>query len=71
MTTTKAESLGKRVAAIRKRKGLSLRDVATAGGLSHVSVHKIESGVTPSPGLEVLRSLARGLGVTLASLVKP
>lgn len=71
MTTTTPQSLGKRVAEIRKRKGLSLRDVASAGGLSHVSVHKIEAGLTPSPGLEVLRNLARGLGVTLASLVKP
>lgn len=71
MTTANAATIGQRVAAIRKRKGLSLRAVASAGGLSHVSVHKIEAGVTPSPGLEVLRSLARGLGVTLASLVKP
>jgi transcriptional regulator with XRE-family HTH domain len=70
-TPQQTESLARRVARIRARKRLTLRDVALAGGMSHVSVGEIERGINADPKLGTLRSLARGLGVSLELLVRP
>ena len=70
-TTAGTETLAARVARIRARKRLSLRQVAAAGGLSHVAVGEIERGIRATHKLDTLQALAKGLGVSLALLVKP
>ncbi len=60
--------VGEQMQAVRRHRGLSLRELAQASGLSLTTVHQIETGRT-SPGLGTLQSLAAGLGVSLGALL--
>jgi transcriptional regulator with XRE-family HTH domain len=60
-------TLGKRLREERHRAGVSLRQLASAGGLSTTTVHQIESG-RGSPSLATLQALASTLGVPLGAL---
>jgi len=59
--------VGEQLQAARSDRGLSLRELAEASGLSLTTVHQIETGRT-SPGLATLQSLASALGVPLGAL---
>lgn len=48
---------------IRIEKGLTIQDLASRAGISHVALGKIESGKTKNPAPETLNSIARALGV--------
>jgi transcriptional regulator with XRE-family HTH domain len=60
--------VGERLEAVRRHRGLSLRELAKASGLSLTTVHQIETGRT-SPGLSTLHALASALGVPLGALL--
>jgi transcriptional regulator with XRE-family HTH domain len=59
--------VGEQLQAVRRQRGLSLRDLAEASGLSLTTVHQIEMGRT-SAGLGTLQSLAAALDVSLGVL---
>lgn len=52
-----------RIRAVIDRKGLSVRKVSLAAGLSDSALHKFLSGSTNSPTLETVDKLADALGV--------
>lgn len=65
---SKRRTLPMRVADLRRRKKLSLRQVAELSGISHVTVFEIERG-TQQPTLATVQALARGLGVRVVDLL--
>jgi transcriptional regulator with XRE-family HTH domain len=58
------ETVGQRVRRLRLARGLSQRQLAVPAGVSHSYISRIEHG-NREPTLEVLRKLARRLGVPL------
>ncbi|MGJ3507921.1 helix-turn-helix domain-containing protein [Enemella sp. A6] len=58
---------GDRLRALRKSRGLSLRDLAGLTGLSSTMLSQIERGVT-DPSLKSLRQIARVFGQSVATL---
>lgn len=60
-------ALGHKVRMIRRERGLSTYDLATAAGISRGMVSKIENGQI-SPSLGTVNALAEALGVPMTSL---
>lgn len=60
-----------RVREIRKRRGMSQRELAAASGLALHTVKDAESPNGPQPRVRTLAALARGLHVTTAALMTP
>lgn len=58
------ESIGKQIAAIRKKKGLSLRQLAELTGLNHSNIGKIELGKY-SVGVDILGKICDAIGCEL------
>lgn len=59
---------GLHVVDLAKRRGMTVRDLADAAGLSHPTVYRILSGVTPDPRASTLLALANALGTTMQRL---
>lgn len=66
-----ALKVGRRVAAIREKKGLTLNDVAEAasGAIDKGHVSSLERGLLV-PNLATLKAVADGLGTTVVDLVR-
>ncbi|NLU50662.1 MAG: helix-turn-helix domain-containing protein [Syntrophomonadaceae bacterium] len=68
-------TLGEFIGSVRRRKGLSLRDLATRCGLSHSYIDSLEKGLDPrtgkpvSPTLETIQKLADGLDMTFSEFL--
>ena len=62
-------SAGDRIRSVRKRRGLTQRELAAAAGLSHSTVKKIEQGSYGGIRLETLRRLAAAMGVPTTTLM--
>ncbi len=62
------ERLGARVKELRRRRGLTLEDLAERAGVSRAMISKIERG-EKNPTLVVTAKVAEGLGVTLSELL--
>ncbi|MFD8692163.1 helix-turn-helix domain-containing protein [Streptomyces sp. NPDC059651] len=62
--------IGSRLRALRRAKGLSLRALATAVGVSPTLLSQVERGVT-EPSLSTLRRLADVYAVSVADLFSP
>jgi transcriptional regulator with XRE-family HTH domain len=62
-----AMTLGDKLRAVRKERGLTLQQVAAAAGLSKAFVSQIESG-TANPSLASLKRVGNALSIPLASL---
>ena len=60
-------TVGEKLREIRKGKGLTLRQVGDAAGLSKAFVSQIESG-TANPSLASLKRVGSALGIPLAAL---
>jgi transcriptional regulator with XRE-family HTH domain len=60
-----------RVREVRKRRGMTQRELAAASGLSVRTVKDAESPGGPQPRVKTLHALARGLHVTTAELMTP
>src|ERR671913_744786 len=61
--------LGGRVRELRRRRGLTLEELAERSGVSRAMISKLERG-EKNPTLVVAAKLADGLGVTLSQLVE-
>ena len=61
--------VGERVRRLREAKGLSLRDLARAAGVSAPMLSQVERGET-SPTLQVATKIASGLELTLSQLLR-
>ena len=61
--------LGKRVAYLRKRKGMSQLELSLSTGISKTHLSDIECG-RRNPSLLTLGTIAQGLGVTLEELFR-
>jgi transcriptional regulator with XRE-family HTH domain len=62
-------TLGERLASVRKRRGLSQRELAEAAGLSISLIRKLEQDAYGQVRLATARKLAKALGVTTSALV--
>jgi transcriptional regulator with XRE-family HTH domain len=60
---------GAHIAALRRERGESLQDVASAVGVTKTHIWELERGRTENPSLNVIRGLANHFGVSVASLV--
>lgn len=63
-----AGRLGSRVKELRKKRGLTLEELAERSGVSRAMISKLERG-EKNPTLVVAAKLAEGFGVTLSQLV--
>lgn len=66
--------LGELLAVAREVKGLTLRDLEKASGISNALISQIETGKVKDPGFTTVVRLAQALGLTLdrvAATVKP
>ena len=63
-------NLGQRVRALRRQKGWTLQQAATAAGLARSTLSKIENGQM-SPTYEALKKLAEGLGISIPQMFTP
>ncbi len=61
--------MGLRLPAVRKKKGLSLRQLAEKSGVAFGAINRIELGKT-TPRLETLERLAKALGVSVRDLIE-
>jgi transcriptional regulator with XRE-family HTH domain len=65
-----ARAAGRNVHRLRTAAGLSLADLAAAGGISKTTLHGLEQG-EGNPTLSTLWALAGALGVSLGELLEP
>lgn len=63
------DTIGERVRALRKERGLSQEEVARRTGVSLGSYGDIERGVTTDPHYSTLRGISRALGVPIEELL--
>ena len=63
------ERLGARIKELRRRRGLTLEDLAERAGVSRAMISKVERG-EKNPTLVVTAKVAEGLGVTISELVR-
>ena len=68
MAAFQNETLGERVAELRRRRGLSQRELAVEVGRSESWVSQVERDVLPVERVSVLQSLAEALGVAVRDL---
>ncbi len=69
MTVTAHGPVGERIRRLRDAKGLSLRELARAAGVSAPMLSQVERGET-SPTLSVATKIAGGLDLTLSRLLR-
>jgi transcriptional regulator with XRE-family HTH domain len=60
--------LGRRIAVLRKAKGLTLQQLAARSGVSRAMLSKVERA-EKSPTLAIMSRIARGLDVSLSTLI--
>ena len=58
------EYIGKRIAEIRKAKGMSIRQLADASGVNFANIYKIENGKY-NVSIDILNKICLALGVEL------
>ena len=63
------ERLGARIKELRRRRGLTLEDLAERAGVSRAMISKVERG-EKNPTLVVTAKVAEGLGVTISELLR-
>jgi transcriptional regulator with XRE-family HTH domain len=56
--------------ALREKKGLTQDELARRVGVTKAYISLLESGTRTNPSLDVLRRLAKALGVPLTKLLK-
>jgi XRE family transcriptional regulator of biofilm formation len=65
------ELLGKQLADLRQRAGLSVSALAEKAGVAKSYLGKVEKGEVDNPGLATLDLIAKALNVTLDDLLNP
>jgi transcriptional regulator with XRE-family HTH domain len=61
--------LGERLRIARKRSGLGATELSELAGLDRATVHRIETGTTPNPGLMTLLAIQQALGLPSLELL--
>lgn len=61
---------GRKIAALRKERGLSMEALGTLAGISNVAVFNLEHENTQKVSLKSLAGIARALGVPLQALLR-
>lgn len=61
--------IGRKIKNLRKKMGLTLQELSERSGVSPGYISMLERGFKKSPTLEVLKKLAKGLGVSLSELI--
>jgi len=59
-----ATYLGRRIRTLREASGLNRNQLASRARVHHTYLTELEEGKHPSPGLEILVRLVRGLGLS-------
>jgi transcriptional regulator with XRE-family HTH domain len=62
--------VGRRVRALRQRKGLSQLELARRAKITQPYLAQIEARVRKNPSLKTLQRLAKALGVTVVRLLR-
>jgi transcriptional regulator with XRE-family HTH domain len=73
MTSTKSKSstsLGQKIKALRKEKGLTQEQLAIKAGVSYTTLTKVENGAIKNPSFETVAAIAKGLEMSLDVLTK-
>ena len=68
-TNESAQALGTRVADARKRKNLTLSQLADLAGVSKAYLYQLEKGACPRPSAHVLFNIASQVGTSIAHLL--
>lgn len=66
----KLSTIGKNIKKYRFEKKISQDRLSKLADVSCLTVNKIESGATKSPGVEIAQKIARALGVGIDDLMK-
>lgn len=64
------DELAKRLSQLRKLKGVSLRQMETATGISNAYLSQLERGVAAQPAPEKLKRLAEFFGIAYETLLE-
>ena len=64
-----SENLGYRIKIIRESRGMSLKQAASAIGVSRRHLWDMEEGFRVNPTLKTLRRIAAGFGVSVGELL--
>ncbi|WP_255954658.1 helix-turn-helix domain-containing protein [Streptomyces odontomachi] len=70
MPDSKSARIGLHVRELRKRRGLTQRELASASAVSLATIRKLEQGTGGEPRLETLRALAIALQVSTSTLLR-
>ena len=62
--------LGKRIQALRERRGMTVQELADRAGTTYQSIWRIERGAQLDPSVALMRGIARALGVGVDHLVQ-
>ncbi len=62
-------TFGEHIAARREHKGWSQRELGRRCGVSYGQIQKIEAGTVESPGIQIVLSLAKALGLHPMELI--
>lgn len=65
-----AGELAGRIEALRKGRGMSSRDLASAAGVGFGTIQRIEAG-SASPSVDTVSAIALALGITPHRLMRP
>lgn len=70
MEENKNKSIGDKIKAWRKKKGLTQDALAKKADIPYTTLAKIESDVIENPSLQTITKIAKGLEISLDDLVK-
>lgn len=70
MEESKTKSIGDKIKAWRKRKGLTQGALAKKADIPYTTLAKTESDVIKNPSLQTITKIAKGLGIFLDEFVK-
>ena len=68
-TSPQGATLGKKIKALRKEKGLTQEELAIKSSIAYTTLTKVENDVIKNPSFETVAAIASGLEVTLDELI--
>ena len=68
MNQSQSHRLGEFLRQQRKKRGLTVRDLASSSGVDRTAIVRIENGTVAAPRPDTLRALAQTLGIALADV---
>ena len=65
-----SKRLGRVIQQLREAQGMTQRDLAGKAGVTQAYVAQLEGGTKKNPSLEILKRIAKALGVPVTELLK-